>query len=512
MKNRWMILLLLLLIFTTGCRGNSDKEIKTETEEKPEKLTVWVVADSVTEYYASEDREEIYYTTMMALGDFSNTTIEYGSKGFLFYDAFESFQEETGIQLDIRWYPYPEQMEEELKKTDLTQQPDVILSNFTSYADYYLYMEQGLFYDLMDLFEQNEMYSEGKYYNQVLEAGQFNHKQYLVPILFNVDTVMGAREIWNELGLYLDNAEKHSEFLNMLAAAQEKQSIGQVACQFNVAGCSYLPYIIYSSSGEKWIDYEHWTTYLDQTEFRNMCVFYKQYLKEQFEEGEIQPGERLPWAYAKHNDIWKQIINDVQLDEFLDDMGCIVEGGVAYQTFLHSAAAQAWYYESRYRDQNQEFVLAAIPGMNGGSTGHISYFGTVLQSSQYPQSSFEFVKYLMDAECAPYFGLSINRDSTARQFEYFTSSAYHLRPGLMVPLPDGTLADSSADYVIQPMSQDIADTLLQIIDTMETVSVPNYEVYRILEEPMIQYAREEIGLEDAYQAAKSGLEAYIKED
>ena len=140
MKNRWMILLLLLLIFTTGCRGNSDKEIKTETEEKPEKLTVWVVADSVTEYYASEDREEIYYTTMMALGDFSNTTIEYGSKGFLFYDAFESFQEEPGIQLDIRWYPYPEQMEEELKKTDLTQQPDVILSNFTSYADYYLYM------------------------------------------------------------------------------------------------------------------------------------------------------------------------------------------------------------------------------------------------------------------------------------------------------------------------------------------------------------------------------------
>lgn len=132
-----------------------------------------------------------------------------------------------------------------------------------------------------------------------------------------------------------------------------------------------------------------------------------------------------------------------------------------------------------------------------------------MQSSQYPQAAFELLKLLMDTEAAPFFGLSVNRENAANQLDYFAANAYHVRPGLKIPLEDGTLPDSSADYVIQPMSQKTRDGLMNIIDRMETVSLPNWPVYRILEEQMIRYARGEAGLEEAYQLAVSGLKAYI---
>ena len=512
MKWKQLIIVMVLVcsLILTSCRTNEQGDSQLAEGEAPESLEVFIVSDAVHAYYAKEDREEIYYTTLMNIGDFFGIAIEYGSAGHIFADTFERYQKETGIQLNLHWYQYPEQMEADLESLSENEQPDLILTNFTSLNDYNRYVDQGLFYDLTDLFAMNEMYSGDQYYNQILRGGEYKQKQYIVPILFNIDTVMGAEQYWKDLGLYFENAERPSEVIDMLIYAQKSGQKEQTTAQFVDAGETYLPYILYDSVGESWVDYENQTVQLDEEYFAKMCTFYTQYVQEQLDEDEIVKGQKLNWSNSKHVDTIKMISNAVQVDEFLDEMGCILEGGGAFKAELHSAIAQAWYYESRYTDLGETFVIEALPGESGGTTAHISYFGAVMETTEYPQTSFAFLKYLMDEEIPAFFGISVNRENAMKQLDYVTSTTYRLRHS-MVPLEDGTIPDAASDYVMQPMSESTRDKLVSMIDNIDQVSLPNWPAYAILQEQLLSCAKEEISAEEAYQNALAGLEAYLKE-
>lgn len=451
----------------------------------------------------------MYYTTFMTLGDFSHIPTTYGYEGFLYAKAFEDYQKETGTNLNITWFEYEEYMKEALLAEE-TEKPDLILATFASHEDYYLYMDQEMFYDLTALFDKNEIYTSGKYNTQVLSGGKLYDRQYIVPLLFNVDTIMGAESMWQDMSLHLEDAQTHSDIMDSLIYAQKQGEVEQVATQFAQATAFYLPYMLYQGSGEQWIDYENKTVNLDEDRFQRMCEFYQQYVREQIPESDIQQGEKIPWHKSKQLQVDLAIVNEVQLNDFLGEIGCFVEGGGAFQLLLHSAAAQAWYYESRYRDMEEEFQIIPLYGEDGGTTAHISYFGAVMRSSEHPEAAFQFLQFLMDAEVEPFFGLAINRENLEKQLEYLNTTAYELRPGLQMPLEDGEQPESPADYVVSPMSTETKEALEDMIDNIEAVTMPNWPVYMILQAELESYAKDEITMEEAYQNALSGLQAYIQ--
>ncbi|MBR6684077.1 MAG: extracellular solute-binding protein [Firmicutes bacterium] len=508
------ILILFVLLGTLLLFGCQSEQVESEPEIGPreklaEELDIYIISDSVHRIYQSEEREDMYYTTFMTLGDFSHIPTTYGYEGFLYAKAFEDYQEETGTNLNITWFEYEEYMKEALLAEE-TEKPDLILATFASHEDYYLYMDQEMFYDLTALFDKNEIYTSGKYNTQVLSGGKLYDRQYIVPLLFNVDTIMGAESMWQDMSLHLEDAQTHSDIMDSLIYAQKQGEVEQVATQFAQATAFYLPYMLYQGSGEQWIDYENKTVNLDEDRFQRMCEFYQQYVREQIPESDIQQGEKIPWHKSKQLQVDLAIVNEVQLNDFLGEIGCFVEGGGAFQLLLHSAAAQAWYYESRYRDMEEEFQIIPLYGEDGGTTAHISYFGAVMRSSEHPEAAFQFLQFLMDAEVEPFFGLAINRENLEKQLEYLNTTAYELRPGLQMPLEDGEQPESPADYVVSPMSIETKEALEDMIDNIEAVTMPNWPVYMILQAELESYAKDEITMEEAYQNALSGLQAYIQ--
>ena len=501
----------LILCLFIGCQSEqaeSEPEIGPR-EKLAEELDIYIISDSVHRIYQSEEREDMYYTTFMTLGDFSHIPTTYGYEGFLYAKAFEDYQEETGTNLNITWFEYEEYMKEALLAEE-TEKPDLILATFASHEDYYLYMDQEMFYDLTALFDKNEIYTSGKYNTQVLSGGKLYDRQYIMPLLFNVDTIMGAKSMWQDINLHLEDAQTHSDIMDSLIYAQKQGEVEQVATQFAQATAFYLPYMLYQGSGEQWIDYENKTVNLDEDRFQRMCEFYQQYVREQIPESDIQQGGKIPWHKSKQLQVDLAIGNEVQLNDFLGEIGCFVEGGGAFQLLLHSAAAQAWYYESRYRDMEEEFQIIPLYGEDGGTTAHISYFGAVMRSSEHPEAAFQFLQFLMDAEVEPFFGLAINRENLEKQLEYLNTTAYELRPGLQMPLEDGEQPESPADYVVSPMSTETKEALEDMIDNIEAVTMPNWPVYMILQAELESYAKDEITMEEAYQNALSGLQAYIQ--
>lgn len=498
-----LIACLLMLSLLLGCQ--STQTSRRTVEDSAEKLSIYILGDATTEHFVSEDKTNIFYTTLMHLGEYCSTVC-YGEQGFLFYDAFHQYEEQTGIELDLHWYRYPDELGNALLSADKSELPDLIITNYTSTADFYRYMKEGFFYNLTPYTEEEGLYTQQEYYNSVLEAGCLNGEQYILPIIFNIDTVMGNADNWQRLGLRFDTAQTHEEFLNLLLQAQREKQVKEVAGHFLTEIALYTPYILYDSAAEKWVDYETEEVQLDRSRFSKMAEFYRNFLEEQFDE--VKAGEDLSWAHTKHIETMLAVVGHAE--EYLDEKGCILEGGGAFQSTLHSAAAQAWYYESRYQDMGKSFALEAIPGKDQGVTAHVSYFGGVLSTTKYPQAAYDFLRYLMDAEFFCGFGLSVNRENTERILEELTGLEYELRYGLQSTQEDGTPYKTENDYTVHPMSEQTREKLEGMLERISSVSLPNWPVYEILWKQLESYGKGEISVEEAYETAYQQLEAYLK--
>lgn len=505
-KYQWAGMILVLMFSCLfGCQVAQEKTNEVFVQEdSPEALDIFLVGDGVTVLHQSDNTRSEYYTTMMTVGEFDALPTVFGEEGFVFYDALQKYEQQTGIEIRLHWYRYPELMEEALETLSETEKPDLILTNFTSKADFYQYMQQGMFYDVTDYAEQEGVYTGNQYYNIVLEAGKLNGKQYILPIMFNIDTVMGSEENLRNSGLYLENMENHSDMMNLILKAQQKQTVDEVIGQFVSGVTYYTPHILYAAAGEEWIDYETGEIHLDEERFKKMAAFTKSFLYEQF--GTLKSGEKLSWADTKHMKVWRAVMG--YMEDYLNKKGCIVEGGSSFQTFLHSAMTQAWYYESRYTDLGETFTVMAMPGENGGTTAHVSYFGGVLSTTKYPKASYDLIRYLMDQEFFYGFGISVNCCNAERALEDLTSFEYVLRPGLQSLKEDGTPYENKSDYAVHPMSYKTKEQLKQMLEKVDRVSLPNWPVFEILWEQLESYSKGEITVEEAYQKSCEYLQAY----
>lgn len=76
MKKRAEIILLTLICIclASGCVSSGQGQSLQRGEESPETLNVYIVSHAVHSYSQQENNEEVYYTTMMSLGDFTAAT------------------------------------------------------------------------------------------------------------------------------------------------------------------------------------------------------------------------------------------------------------------------------------------------------------------------------------------------------------------------------------------------------------------------------------------------------
>lgn len=509
MKRQYHLFLACLLIITVilgGCRSEKLGSADSHTSENAEELRVFILGNALRVFYAEEDREEVLYTTYMSLGDYESTVC-YGSEGFLYYQALKDYEEQSGVKLKLSWYQYPEQLEEALFTLDKSELPDLIITDFSSFGDFDRYMKQGIFYDLTPYTEEEGLYTEQKYYNTVLSAGKMDGKQYVLPLLFTVDTIMGSEENWARLDLHLENAETHEELMNALLHEQQEKEVEEVVGQWFAPVAYYTPGALYNGAGEKWVDYEKECVQLDQKRFYQMAEFYRNFLAEQFKE--VKSGERLSWAEAKHLESVRGKWGEI--DEYLTEKGCIIEGGASMPGLIHNAAAQAWYYENRFRDRKESFMLIPIPGQNQGVTAHVLHLGAVLSTCEKPQAAYHFLRYMMDAELFEVFGIPVNKERAEQMLTGLTELEYELRWGCQALQEDGSPYTSEDDYTLKPMSSETKAILHNMLENISSASLPRYPVYEILREQLESYAKGEISMEQAYEQAYNGLEIYLKE-
>lgn len=170
-----LIVMILCSIIVISCNETSSG-IKTQ-EAAPEKLIIYAAGDLMMTNYGEE-----FFSTRYNVGEFSSMAEKWGPEAYIFYDAIEKFQKETGIAIELYYFMQTKDLLTALEENINNEKcPDIIVGSYTT-DEYclYTYIKDGYFADIKPYFDQDELYTNGKYLTNVLKGGLIGDKQYFI--------------------------------------------------------------------------------------------------------------------------------------------------------------------------------------------------------------------------------------------------------------------------------------------------------------------------------------------
>ena len=191
---------------------------------------------------------------------------------------------------------------------------------------------------------------------------------------------------------------------------------------------------------------------------------------------------------------------------------------------MHSFVANTQYFESRFSDNEEQFLCIGVPSKNNseGYAAQITSFGMVLSGSEKAEEGYQLLKMLADTEHWQFSEMPVNRNTIEMMLGQAISMQYMFHPSISIGLPAANkepqfvsmlTEESQAEkwygdgYAIKPLSQDTADYLLYMIDHIETANLPEYQLAKAVRKEMEEYIWGDTEtMEQAYENAISVLE------
>ena len=497
-KSICMLLLLLAVGLIVSCDNTKDSDISME-DLKPEKLVVYGVGDEVQTNYG-----EHFFTTRYLLGEFQSMAEKWGESGYIYYNAISEYEKNTGIDIELHLFSNTQDLLAALMNESKLK-PDIIIGSYTS-GDYclYPYIESGLFADLKSYFEEDEIYTDGEYISKVIEAGMIGDQQLIFPLTFNMNVLFSSMESMLRHEFWLSDDMKYEDFISVFQDNWGQMNREEEEClliQYTNMWNDYPYVLLQAASGVSLIDYETGIISIDKEYFNELAKLYESYLcndygmtREELKElADINQGF-LPSDLSYYNELTSKVVsNEIAFDvfELLNDRIAFIAEGGNTSYLLHSFASQAYYYNSRYKDLEEEFICVGIPAKGKeGFAAQVTTFGAVLDSSPYTKYGYEFLKSLADSQKYMFFDLSVNKRIATNTINNMASTYYNLYPSLgnfppeREPEGEDWLGEA---YIIQPLSEKTKEYLLEMIEKITVAVLPEWSINNIVTQEIESY-------------------------
>ncbi len=539
--------LFLSIILLTSCSSapveeapdDSESALESSTIAEPEfdrenTLEVFMVGMPVL-----WSDEGDFYTTMYGIGDFSANFYTWGEKGHIYYTELNNYQKQSTLDVHITYGQYDELW----NYLDDGNAPDLIVSD--TRADIPELMAQGEFLDLLPYFDKDGIYESGNYVNPVLEAGLYFDHQYVFPLTFTMNAVITSEQSLARHDLTLTSDYTFDDMANAFATAyreaentDDKHFLISHSTDFT-QGTLYE--VFARASGQAAYNPKTGKVVLDREYFKQMAELYESFACYDFnmdldeiriaaeqeslekaahaESAGLDPAKveaakesRFLNASEKNSRYARLFYSSASISQKFEltrnAFACVADGadpsGVMYSTLT-----QAYYYESRYTDAEEDFMIIGIPEKEDPDSysAAVTLFGVIPTGAVHPDEAYELLKMLADAEIFPHFDMPVNRDRLAETFDYFTSTHYDY---YSFQMPDMTeMIEMGAEYQIKPMSQETSEYLQNMVENIGRVVLPNSDEFRIIKNAIEKYVYAGgITLDEAYELAVSNLELY----
>ena len=520
MKKYMLVVILVLLSFgSISCYGETNGNESVEVV--PEKLVVFAVADITMTDYGEE-----FFSTRYNIGEFSALSEKWGPESYIFYDAICSYQMNTGIEIEVYYFMQTLDLLEALKQCINTDKcPDIIIGSYAA-QDYclYSYFQDEYFADLKPLFDEDEMYSSGEYFSNILNAGMIDNKQYVFPLTFNMNVLLSSKESMQLHDLGLSEDMSYSDIITLFTESwrqEYRENNELLMMQFTNYQNAYPYGLFQASSGENIIDYETGKIILNKEYFYELSNLYESFILNDYDMTQEELTDlagkhkgNLSYRNSKYNQIRTGVISDESpidiFDALHEKVGCFAEGGNK-TSYMHSFAAQTYYYESRYEDNQRDFVCYGIPsrGSSDEYVALVTNYGAVMANSPYVEYAYGFLKALADSQPFIFLDMSVNKVNSFSRIEEFSSLYYELYPNLGKFPPEDQPEGVNwfeDPYKITPLSENSKEYLIYLLDNISCAKLPEGLLNEIITIEIEEYIYGDTEtLEQAYENVSQQL-------
>ena len=322
-KKGIIVTVIFMTIFLTGCSGNKNSD----------KLTIYV---------------ESYTNSILGL----DTAVQ----------MYQQYYPES--EINVEYFDDSEVYSTRIKGELLSGEgPDVIITDSTSFEDVYLSMRSGAFAPIDEYIETNEVFSESVINRILLQAGQYEGTQYVVPLCFSVPCIVTTQENVDAYGLDVSYSD-YNGFLDMIENYYKE---GNTQRLFNAENSGF---IFMNHSGEKLVDYKNNTFVANSELIRRSCDVYKYYYEATTED-----------SYHGSYDCYDDLTSGYSVT------GCFFEGGISAPI----------YHMARLNNKATP-VLLSVPNIDGGIVAYAEYGAAIRNNSTKKEEAINFISILLSDE------------------------------------------------------------------------------------------------------------------
>ncbi|MFZ2538942.1 MAG: ABC transporter substrate-binding protein [Oscillospiraceae bacterium] len=352
--------------------------------------------------------------------------------------------------------------------------PDILILNPNLFGDINKAMQAGAFCDLNEFLRNDAEYNADNYYQNVLSAGKYKDKQYVMPLSFNVPVLMTTQHMLKKSEFNPDNCNDYQGYISEVVKFIEKSKKGNGTFSllgYNTDPPSFLQYI-----ETNMFDYKDRIIDLKIDELRQICLDYKIYHHYRNTENEI-----VSWELG-------DVYNYLSQEKILFD--CAGMNDSASDLFINAAMLNV----------NNVPVLLPIKDTQGRLNVEVTSIAAISNTCENKQNAYNYMKLL----------ISPTVQATYPQNPVLKSALTDNIKLAKEQFKTGYLEDLG-NAPVKPLNDSFYQGYLEIIESIDGAQFNNVEVNKIFYLAIEPYLNHKKSLDDCLKQAQDQLEIYISE-
>ena len=267
------------------------------------------------------------------------------------------------VELEITTYP-DDNRNEEVKRmyTQLMagEGPDLLLVNSFGGEDVYKLIKAQVFAPLDELMEADESWNREDYVETVLDAGVFEGRQYVMPLRYQLPTILTTQGRLDELGKTKEDFDSTLSILEEMAALRETHD--------HVLSSGGFVFVLYL--GGQLVDYEAEGIGIDRELLEKACTAYRA--------------------------IFEEANAFVDVDSFLSGYGLDIAQGNSF--FYLPPSIEDMIGNAMGAASSDVPVLLPLYTEDGLTTAEVNFYGGVRANSENQEAAWNLLRCLLGEE------------------------------------------------------------------------------------------------------------------
>lgn len=461
---KYFTTLCLCILILCSCGSKKENVNQGQSNEDAQEITIYMPVNII--YGNTEDIPDLY-VSKYRIGECWN----YKMDNTIYGAAIAEYEKKSGIAVHVQYFDSQLSMEEKLKEDINTgSMPDVVVCDASATKMVYTLTNNEHSVDLEPYLEERK--EDNQYFEKVEEACKQGKHQYILPLLFNINSVFTTQGD-GPVQSYISYEEIITRFENELNQLWLEADVKEAVYAVPTGNPVTVSYILWNSIGASGYSFENKQYNLDEVKIKQLFEFTKRYMEFEHDFEHVS-DQTIPDRSCYVSEVYLRPFlmasssgeaESLYLD-YLDQISYWIDGSSGCNWPPSSLALQSQFYSSQLQKSGDKLLLLPISKETDEESynASITYFGFVTNNTRNQDAAADLLLYLQDCAVDSRFGFSVNQTVTEKGLRDLTETTWELHN-----------FDMNAQVLgyIEPLPSELKEQISSVLEKIESATLPN---------------------------------------